>query len=66
MLLDGSADAGAFEAYVKQILAPSLRPGQIVILDNLSFHLGPRVKQSIAARGCQLLFLPAYAQFLLH
>src|SRR5262252_285931 len=42
MLLDGSADAAAFETYVEQILAPSLRPGQIVILDNLSIHLGPR------------------------
>ena len=46
MLLDGSADAAAFEAYVEQILAPSLRPGQIVILDNLSIHQGSRVKQA--------------------
>ena len=61
MLLDDSADAAAFEAYVEQILAPSLRPGQIVILDNLSIHLGPRVKEAIEARGCQLLFLPAYS-----
>jgi transposase len=61
MLLDGSADAAAFETYIEQILAPSLRPGQIVILDNLSIHLGPRVKQAIEARGCQLLFLPAYS-----
>lgn len=61
MLLDGSADAAAFEAYIEQILAPSLRPGQIVILDNLSIHLGPRVKNAIEAKGCQLLFLPAYS-----
>ncbi|EFH79753.1 IS630 family transposase [Ktedonobacter racemifer] len=61
MLLDGSADAAAFETYVEQILAPSLRPGQIMILDNLSIHLGPRVKQAIEGRGCQLLFLPAYS-----
>ena len=61
LLLDGSADAVAFETYIEQILAPSLRPGQIVILDNLSIHLGPRVKQAIEARGCQLLFLPAYS-----
>src|SRR5258708_35847782 len=61
LLLDGSADAAVFEAYIEQILAPSLRPGQIVILDNLSIHLGPRVKESIEARGCQLLFLPAYS-----
>jgi transposase len=46
---------------VEQLLAPSLRPGQIVILDNLSIHQGPRVKQAIEARGCRLLFLPAYS-----
>lgn len=60
-VLDGSADHLAFEVYVEQILAPSLRPGQIVILDNLSIHLGSRVKQAIEARGCRLLFLPAYS-----
>ncbi|HEY4388993.1 MAG TPA: IS630 family transposase, partial [Ktedonobacteraceae bacterium] len=61
MVLDGSVDAAAFEAYVERILAPSLRPGQIVILDNLSIHLGPRVKQAIEEKSCQLLFLPAYS-----
>ena len=61
MLLDGSADGVAFETYIEQILAPSLRPGQMVILDNLSIHLGSRVRQAIEARGCQLLFLPAYS-----
>lgn len=61
LVLDGAADSAAFAAYVEQLLAPSLRPGQIVILDNLSIHLGPRVKQAIEARGCRLLFLPAYS-----
>jgi len=61
LLLDGAADAAAFEVYVEQLLAPSLKPGQIVILDNLSIHQGPRVKQAIEARGCRLLFLPAYS-----
>jgi len=61
MLLDGSADAAAFETSIEQILAKSLRSGQIVILDNLSIHLGPRVEETINARGCQLLFLPAYS-----
>ncbi len=58
MLLDGSADAAAFEAYIEQILALSLRPGQLVILDNLSIHLGSQVQQAIEGR---LLFLPAYS-----
>ena len=61
MLLDGAADAAAFEVYIEQRLAPSLRPGQIVILDNLSIHLGSRVKQAIEAKGCRLLCLPAYS-----
>jgi transposase len=61
LLLDGAADVAVFEAYVEQILAPSLHPGQIVILDNLSIHQGVRVRQAIEARGCHLLFLPAYS-----
>lgn len=61
LMLDGAADAAAFEVYMEQVLAPSLRPGQVVILDNLSIHLGSRVKQAIEAKGCQLIFLPAYS-----
>jgi transposase len=61
MLLDGAADAAAFAVYIEQRLAPSLRPGQIVILDNLSIHLGPRVRAAIEAKGCRLLWLPAYS-----
>jgi transposase len=60
-VLDGAADSAAFEVYIEQVLAPSLKPGQIVILDNLSIHLGSRVKQAIEAKGCRLLFLPAYS-----
>ena len=60
-LLDGSADSAAFEISVEQLLAPSLRPGQIVVLDNLSIHLSPRVRQAISSKGCRLLFLPAYS-----
>lgn len=61
LMLDGAADGAAFEVYVEQLLAPSLQPGQIVIMDNLSIHLGPRVREAIEARGCRLLFLPAYS-----
>jgi len=60
-ILDGSADSTAFATSIEQVLAPSLRPGQIVILDTLSIHLGPQVRQAIEARGCRLLFLPAYS-----
>ena len=61
MVIEGAVNARAFEAYVEHILAPSLRAGQIVVLDNLSIHKGLRVRQLIEARGCELLFLPAYS-----
>src|SRR5438128_1048322 len=61
LILDGSANGEVFEIYVEQILAPSLQPGQMVIMDNLSIHKGHKVRELIEARGCQLLFLPAYS-----
>ncbi len=61
MIIEGSGNAVAFEAYVEHILAPSLTAGQIVVLDNLSAHKGARVRQLIEERGCELLFLPAYS-----
>jgi transposase len=61
LMLEGAADATAFEIYVERLLAPSLKPGQIVILDNLSIHQGERVRAAIEAQGCRLLFLPAYS-----
>lgn len=61
MILEGSADTLAFEVYIEQVLAPSLSAGQIVVMDNLSTHTGKEVRQALAARGCRLLFLPAYS-----
>jgi transposase len=61
MIIEGSANAAAFEQYVEEILAPSLPPGQIVIMDNLAAHKGKKVEQLIQDKGCQLLFLPAYS-----
>ncbi len=60
-ILEGAIDTLAFETYVEQVLAPSLSPGQVVVLDNLSVHKGERVRAAIEARGCQVLFLPAYS-----
>lgn len=60
MSIEGAVNAAAFDVYVEHILAPSLLPGQIVVLDNLSVHKGARVRQLIEERSCQLLFLPAY------
>jgi transposase len=61
MLIEGAVNARAFEAYVEQVLVPSLTAGQIVVLDNLSVHKGAHVRQLIEVRGCELLFLPAYS-----
>jgi transposase len=61
MTLDGAADAPAFAAYVVALLVPTLRPGQVVVLDNLSVHKGDAIRAAIAGAGCQLLFLPPYS-----
>jgi transposase len=60
MILEGSANATAFEIYIEQLLVPSLQAGQIVVMDNLRAHKGERVRQAIEAKGCQVLF-PAWA-----
>jgi transposase len=61
MILEGSANGAAFEIYVEQLLAPSLHAGQIVVMDNLRAHKGERVRQTLEAKGCQVLFLPGYS-----
>lgn len=61
LALHGALDTPACVAYVRELLAPTLRPGQIVLLDNLSCHTAPQVRQLIEARGCQVLHLPAYS-----
>ncbi len=61
LVWQGATDASSFEAYIQQVLAPSLQPGQIVVMENLSSHQGEPVRKAIEARGCQLLFLPTYS-----
>lgn len=61
MVLDGAMNSDAFAAYVRHVLVPQLRPGQIVILDNLSVHTRADIRQQIEAASCQLIFLPAYS-----
>jgi transposase len=61
MTVDGAADEAVFETFIEKVLLPTLRPGQIIILDNLSIHKSARVEQFITQVGCQLLFLPAYS-----
>jgi transposase len=61
MVLDGPINGDWFEAYVAQVLAPTLRLGDIVIMDNLSSHKRASVGAMIAARGARLVFLPPYS-----
>ena len=61
MLLDGAVNRDAFEAFVGQVLVPSLRPGDLVVMDNLSSHKGPRVRAMIGAAGATLAYLPPYS-----
>ena len=61
VVFEGATDRRACEAFVEQFLVPSLRRGQVVVLDNLSAHKGERVRQLIEGTGCRLLFLPPYS-----
>lgn len=60
-VLDGAINRAAFEVYVERVLAPELRPGDVVVMDNLSSHKGPRVRELIEAVGARLLYLPPYS-----
>lgn len=61
MTVEGSTTAKVFEAYVEEVLAPNLKEGQVVILDNLTAHKSEKVRELIEVRGCELIFLPAYS-----
>jgi len=60
-LIDGPIDGQSFLQYVEQVLVPTLKPGDIVIMDNLGSHKGKAVRQAIRAAGAKLFFLPKYS-----
>jgi len=60
-VVDGAINADVFEAFVAQVLVPELRPGDVVVLDNLSSHKRASTRASIEAAGATLLFLPPYS-----
>ena len=60
-VFDGPIDNPSFRAYVDQVLVPTLRPGDVVVLDNLAVHKQPEVRAAIEAAGGQLRFLPPYS-----
>jgi transposase len=61
LVLDGPIDGESFRAYVEQFLAPALRPGQIVVMDNLARHKVAGVREAIEAVGGHVLYLPRYS-----
>ena len=61
MVLDGAMYGTAFQAYVDHVLAPTLSPGDIVVMDNLSVHRGAAVRDAIEGAGAELRFLPPYS-----
>jgi transposase len=60
-VIDGPINGESFLAYVEQVLVPTLRSGDIVIMDNLGSHKGTRIRSAIRAAGAKLFFLPPYS-----
>ncbi len=61
MAVEGATTSRVFETYVKRLLAPTLRPGQVVVMDNLGAHRPRRIRELIEAKGCELIYLPPYS-----
>lgn len=61
MTLDGAVDTATYLVYVREVLCPTLRPGQVVLMDNLSPHKDVEVQRLIEAAGCQVRFFPSYS-----
>lgn len=61
LAFDGATNTACFEAYVAECLAPTLRPGDIVVMDNLSCHRTAAVARRVAAAGAEVRYLPAYS-----
>ena len=61
LAVEGATRREVFETYLERVLAPALRPGQIVVMDNLSSHKGGRVREIVEGRGCELIYLPPYS-----
>jgi transposase len=61
MSIEGSSETESFGLYMREVLAPTLKPGQIVLMDNLCVHTSAWVRELIEGRGCQLWLLPSYS-----
>ena len=61
MTIPAFTNEAVFRAFVEQVLVPELRPGQVVVIDNLAAHKRPAVREAIEGAGCRLMFLPRYS-----
>jgi len=61
LAFEGDTNTDVFITYLEKVLVPSLRKGQVVIMDNAAFHKSPRIKKIIEDAGCSLIFLPPYS-----
>ncbi len=61
MSIEGSSDGESFSLYLQKVLCPTLKRGQVVVMDNLSVHKSKSVRELIEQSGCELWFLPAYS-----
>ena len=61
MCFEGTCDANLFNTWLKEMLIPNLIPGQVLILDNASFHKSAESQKLVEAAGCKILFLPPYS-----
>ena len=61
LAVEGATTRAVFEAYLERVLAPTLVPGQVVVMDNLSAHKGGRVREILEEAGCEPLYLPLYS-----
>jgi transposase len=61
LVVEGSTNGTVFQTYLEEVLLPTLKRGQVVVMDNLSSHKGERVRELIEGKGCDLLYLPPYS-----
>jgi transposase len=61
LAVEGPTTREVFEAYLERVLAPTLEPGRVVVMDNLSAHKGGRVREIVKRAGCELIYLPPYS-----
>jgi transposase len=61
LVVEGSTNGTVFQTYLQEVLLPTLKDGQVVVMDNLSAHKGERVRELIEDKGCELIYLPPYS-----